>query len=134
VLRRPTGFGARAVQHPVATLLLLAVNVFVLALALYLLQEGRAQQASPNISFFVDFPTKLLPLGYLALGTAIANFSILAITAWRRLPKRRWPFVTTLLAVIALGVIVAELGVGNVRAIIDPASKPAPPPTQQQST
>lgn len=133
-MRRPTGVGAELAQHPAATLLLLAANVLVVVLALFLLQEGRAQQANPNIGYFVDFPIRLLPLAYAALGIAIANFAILAITAWRRLPRRRWPFVMTLLAVAALAVIAGSLGLDDLRTIIDPSSKPALPPSLQQST
>lgn len=133
-LRHPQGAGSRLVQHPAATLALVVVNVFLATLALYLLQEGRAQQANPSLGFFIDFPMRLLPLAYAALGIAIANFAIVAMTAWRRLPKRRWPYVMTLLAVVALGVLVAEIGLDGVRAIVDPSSKPAPGPNLQQST
>lgn len=92
----------------------------LLALALYFIQEGVAQQSKPDIQFFVEFPTKLLPLAYAVPILLIPTVAISAITIRRKLEPRRWPWVTTLLAASALGIIVAELGLDGVATIIDP--------------
>ena len=106
--------------------MLAVLNIWLLALDLYLLQEGRSQLARPDLGFFVDFPTAWLPLAYLALALLIANFAILGFTIARRLRKRRWPWVTTAAVTLILGLFVWKLGFDGIRTIVDPAAAPTP--------
>ena len=98
------------------------MNLLLLILALYLLQEGLAQKATPGLRFFVDFPTELLPLAYAAALLLLPNLALSFFVVLRGLPKRRWPWVTTVLAAILLGVIVVNLGLDAVLTIISPES------------
>lgn len=94
----------------------------LLILALYLIQEGRAQAATPGIAFFVDFPTELLPLAYAAVILLLPNFALSVFVILRRLRRRRWPWLTTAAAALLLGVLVGTLGLSEVWTIIDPNS------------
>ena len=96
------------------------VNIFLLALNLYLLQEGRSQQALPQAVFFVDFPLGLLPLAYLALGLGVANLALLFFTIVRRPRKQTMPWVSTVAVAVLLGIIVWHVGFDGLWTIIDP--------------
>jgi hypothetical protein len=100
--------------------LLVILNVLVLTLALFFIQEGSAQKLHSGVHFFVTFPTKLLPLCYLAALLTLPNLAILFFTTLRRLRKRIWPVVTTVLAVVLVGIVVVKLGPGGVLTVIDP--------------
>jgi 4-amino-4-deoxy-L-arabinose transferase-like glycosyltransferase len=99
---------------------LVVIDAALLILALYFIQEGEAQRAHPNLWFFVDFPTKLLPLAYAAAILMIPNLAVTALTLIRNLYRRRWPWVTTLVAAILLSVIIAMIGWSGVGEIIKP--------------
>lgn len=101
-------------------LLLLSVLIFVVAL--FFIQEGEAHRAKPGIVFFVDFPAQLLIPSYVAAVLMIPNFAILLFTWWRRLYKRRWPYVFALIGTFCLGIVVWHIGFGGVLSIIDPST------------
>lgn len=89
---------------------------------MYFAQEGIAQKTHPNIPYFVDFPQQFLLFIYTASLLFIINLSFLGLTLFRRLPKRYWPWVTTALAVVCLGLVVNDIGWHGVRVIIDPSA------------
>jgi hypothetical protein len=103
-----------------ATIALVVIDSLLLVLAFYFIQEGQAQRANPNLVFFVDFPTGLLPLAYLAVLLLLPNFAVIFFAIVRNLYRRRWPWLTTAMAVILLGVIGYQLGLDGIRTIIDP--------------
>lgn len=98
----------------------MVLNILLLTLGLYFIQEAQAQRANPDFHFFVPFPQPLLPLAYAAVLLLLPNFAIIAITIKRRLWKRRWPWVTTALAAVLLLVVAAKIGPAGVWAIISP--------------
>ena len=101
--------------------LLVAINFVLLALALFLIQEGLAQQANDgNLFFFVKFPTELLPMAYLASFLLIVNFALTFLTLWHRVKIRRWPWATTSVAAALLLVICFTVGWPGVWTIINP--------------
>lgn len=93
-----------------------------MTLAFFLIQEGMAQAADTGTKvFFVEFPTELLPLAYISGLLLIANFAITFFTLLRGLYVRRWPWVSSLVAAVLLGIVCAEVGFGNVWSIVDPS-------------
>ncbi|MDP9212032.1 MAG: hypothetical protein M3N59_02020 [bacterium] len=104
---------------PVVVALVL-INVGLLILALYFIQEGEAQRAHPDLRFFVDFPVVLLPLAYAAALLLIPNFAVTAFVLARNLYRRRWPWVTTFVSAVLLAVITAMVGWDGVATIIKP--------------
>lgn len=98
------------------------VDVLLLLLALYFIQEGLAQQAHPEVSFFVDFPDTLLPLGYAVVILLIPTVALALLATIRGFPLGRWPWIASGLAALAL--LVLTVGVGGpdaVWTIIDPS-------------
>lgn len=108
-------------DHPASLATLLLLDILLVTLAFYLIQEGTAQRANPHLIFFVKFPVVLLPLAYVATVILIPNFAVTTFTLLRGLRKRRWPWVTTAVSALLLGVIVAKLGLHDVWVIIHPA-------------
>lgn len=96
------------------------MDLLLIVLALYLIQEGEAQRARPDVPFFVHFPITFLPLAYAALILLVTNLALVFFVVLRGLRRRRWPWVTTLLAIVCLGIIVAQIGFGGVYTIIHP--------------
>ncbi len=115
--RRPTG--AFDQQLPIVVLLVI-IDVALLALALYFIQEGMAQRANPDVRFFVRFPAELLPLAYVAALLLLPNFAVTGLALARNLYRRRWPWVTTFVSAILLAVITAVVGWDGVVTIISP--------------
>lgn len=104
-------------------MLLLVINLLLLTLALYFIQEGVAQQqaAGKPITFFVDFPTELLPLAVIAVLLLIPNLAVIALSLLRNLYRRRWPWITTFIATVLLAIITLKVGFDGVLTIIDPS-------------
>ncbi len=115
--RRP---GDTLDQQLPAVVALILINVALLILALYFIQEGEAQRTHPDLRFFVDFPVVLLPLAYAAALLLIPNFAVTAFVLARNLYRRRWPWVTTLVSVVLLAIITMAVGWDGVATIINP--------------
>lgn len=100
---------------------MIALDVVLLILAFYFLQEGMAQRAAgPTVEFFVEFPHWLVyPAGAAAL-VLLPNFAVNILTLLRDLPPRRWVWLTTGLAVVLLAVVTVVLGVDDVLTVINP--------------
>lgn len=100
------------------------VDVALLTLALYFIQEGQAQAgASAALVFFVDYPGWALPVSYATAAVLVVTLAATVLAGVKRSPLGRLPLIGTALAVILLVVLTAAVGGPDaVRTIIDPSN------------
>ena len=96
------------------------MDVLLLGLGFYLLQEAQAHRANPDVTFFVDFPSWLLYPTLVAVLMLLPNLAVGFFVILRGLSVRRWLYVTTGLAAALLAVAVIVLSPQNVLTIINP--------------
>lgn len=91
-----------------------------MVLGFYLLQEGLAHISHPNFVFFVEFPSWLTYLAGAAIILTIPSLAISFFSIRRNLPVPLWTIITTVLAIILIGVEVGVVGPSEVLTIINP--------------